>query len=687
MYLKRIIIFGLTFFILVNGSILHDVSGQQLEIPNWFRNTAGWWGDSIITDQEFVSSVEYLINLGLIDLQVTKPATNTNFENIPAWIKNNAKWWSDNQIANSDFVSGIESMINEGMIGTTAQKPTNLSNSFSIEKLPTEDGLKVTWKIKDSKKHAITSGNIFDGSDGNFDSTIFDHQTTLLFNEEGTFEYFDLIQPWASDIITISSSDLDVYRKALEQKRIAEELAASEQKRMLEELKVIQQQRIEEEHKKMAAELAASEQKKTAEELEFKNLSAISKQELETLIHKGKAFTFFKRWDDAFYYFDKALKIAPSSSEAQQGKDNAYNQIKEIESQIEKQNEILKNNPSDIKALSGKGYLLGTLQRFDEAIVYCDKALEIEPFEPQAMGCKYYISNAMGRYEDAIKYSDMLSFAGMGRENPEIILALYQLGKYDEIITVMENLEAKFGESSGEFTFQKYLLQGIIAEKQNKPEVEYYYKLANSIHPIINEQQIESLKASMYFGLKDYEKAIYYLEKLPEDTENVSYMKVIAYDELEKKSPITGINKVVSESGEKIEETVKEIQNSSPEGGCLIATATYGSELSPQVQQLRELRDNTLLQTNSGSTFLTGFNQFYYSFSPTIADWERQNPVFKESVKLAITPLLTSLSILNFVDLNSEESVLGYGIAIILLNVGMYFVAPAIVIVRIKQKF
>jgi len=55
-------------------------------------------------------------------------------------------------------------------------------------------------------------------------------------------------------------------------------------------------------------------------------------------------------------------------------------------------------------------------------------------------------------------------------------------------------------------------------------------------------------------------------------------------------------------------------------GGCLIATATFGSELAPQVQQLRELRDNTLLQTNSGSAFMESFNQFYYSFSPTIAD-------------------------------------------------------------------
>jgi len=122
-------------------------------------------------------------------------------------------------------------------------------------------------------------------------------------------------------------------------------------------------------------------------------------------------------------------------------------------------------------------------------------------------------------------------------------------------------------------------------------------------------------------------------------------------------------------------------------GGCLIATAAFGSELAPQVQQLRELRDNKLLQTNSGSAFMSGFNQFYYLFSPTIADWERESPIFKEAVKLTITPLLTSLSILNYVDMDSESEVLGYGISLILLNVGMYFAAPALLITRLNKRF
>jgi hypothetical protein len=83
---------------------------------------------------------------------------------------------------------------------------------------------------------------------------------------------------------------------------------------------------------------------------------------------------------------------------------------------------------------------------------------------------------------------------------------------------------------------------------------------------------------------------------------------------------------------------------------------------------------------------MTGFNQFYYSFSPTIADMERENKIFKETVKLAITPLLTSLSILNYVDIDSDEAMLGYGIGIILLNLGMYFVAPAMIIIKLKNK-
>ena len=118
-------------------------------------------------------------------------------------------------------------------------------------------------------------------------------------------------------------------------------------------------------------------------------------------------------------------------------------------------------------------------------------------------------------------------------------------------------------------------------------------------------------------------------------------------------------------------------------GGCLIATATYGSELSPQVQLLREIRDNQLLNTESGSAFMGTFNDIYYSFSPIIADYERENPYFKEAVKLAITPMISTLSLME--NANSESEVLSIGISVIMLNLGMYLGIPAVVIIGIRK--
>ena len=133
-------------------------------------------------------------------------------------------------------------------------------------------------------------------------------------------------------------------------------------------------------------------------------------------------------------------------------------------------------------------------------------------------------------------------------------------------------------------------------------------------------------------------------------------------------------------------QTVVSNEESAEEGGgCLIATATYGSELALEVQQLRELRDNQLLQTESGVAFMGTFNDIYYSFSPIIADYERENPYFKEAVKFAITPMITSLSLME--NAESESEVLSIGISVIVLNLGMYLGVPAIVIVGIKKKF
>ena len=133
------------------------------------------------------------------------------------------------------------------------------------------------------------------------------------------------------------------------------------------------------------------------------------------------------------------------------------------------------------------------------------------------------------------------------------------------------------------------------------------------------------------------------------------------------------------------EEVVSNEQSTEEGGGCLIATATYGSELALQVQQLRELRDNQLLQTESGTAFMETFNDIYYYFSPIVADYERENPLFKEAVKLAITPMISTLSLME--NAETESEVLSIGLSVIALNLGMYLGVPAIIIIEIRKRF
>ena len=111
-------------------------------------------------------------------------------------------------------------------------------------------------------------------------------------------------------------------------------------------------------------------------------------------------------------------------------------------------------------------------------------------------------------------------------------------------------------------------------------------------------------------------------------------------------------------------------------GGCLIATAAYGSELAPQVQMLREIRDSNLMQTNMGSSFVAGFNTVYYSFSPHVADAEREHPALRYMIMNLLAPMLHTLSVMEHAD--TESKVLAYGIAVILGNIMMYVGAPVL---------
>ena len=113
------------------------------------------------------------------------------------------------------------------------------------------------------------------------------------------------------------------------------------------------------------------------------------------------------------------------------------------------------------------------------------------------------------------------------------------------------------------------------------------------------------------------------------------------------------------------------------EGGCLIATAAHGTELAPQVQRLRKIRDGTLLTTESSRAFMASFGAAYYAFSPQVADLERENPALRNAAAALAAPMLLALQVAGAAEPGSEAGVVAYGILAVGLVAGMYVAAPA----------
>ena len=233
-------------------------------------------------------------------------------------------------------------------------------------------------------------------------------------------------------------------------------------------------------------------------------------------------------------------------------------------------------------------------------------------------------------------------------------------------------------------------MDDLISEKnQILDQAAYLNKLE-----ILNQEKIKSnvyqTEAIANFVVNDVELKIKFIEAMilsNEKSYTFAYSNTVENfnNDLSKFNESLNSFEIISQQSFESKSTEENITQQTEEGGgCLIATATYGSEMSQQVQQLRELRDNQLLQTESGTAFMSAFNDVYYSFSPIIADYERENPYFKEAVKLAITPMISTLSLME--NAETESEVLGIGLSVIVLNLGMYLGIPAIIIIGIKKR-
>ena len=135
----------------------------------------------------------------------------------------------------------------------------------------------------------------------------------------------------------------------------------------------------------------------------------------------------------------------------------------------------------------------------------------------------------------------------------------------------------------------------------------------------------------------------------------------------------------------------KQIPLSLRVSGCLIATATFGSELAPEVQFLRDFRDYKILQTFAGTSFMVAFNTWYYSFSPDVAQYEFIHPIMRSAAKFILYPLIWILkfgsAVFDLASFNQEGAVVVSGLSVSALLGAIYLAGPlAILRLRLPTK-
>jgi len=145
--MRSSIVLILSFSLIGSGILVPNSSAQDAQIPNWVKNVAGWWGSGDISENEFVTGIEYLINnnIILLDFVPCNDEIQSQYgdtKSIPDWIKNNANWWSENLIGDIDFINGLQYLIeykiikidNKKILGKISLEDIKFSPNWQVDK-------------------------------------------------------------------------------------------------------------------------------------------------------------------------------------------------------------------------------------------------------------------------------------------------------------------------------------------------------------------------------------------------------------------------------------------------------------------------------------------------------------------------------------------------------------------------
>ena len=136
------------------------------DVPSWVKQTAGWWSDGIMSDDEFLAAISYLIENDILTVDTSGVQTDTgtvesavvqeDADAVPSWVKQPAGWWSDGIMSDDEFLAAISYLIENDIL--TVDTSTDADDSIEVCKDVEDDIQIITWSLKPDNPPFGTNG-------------------------------------------------------------------------------------------------------------------------------------------------------------------------------------------------------------------------------------------------------------------------------------------------------------------------------------------------------------------------------------------------------------------------------------------------------------------------------------------------------------------------------------------------
>ena len=145
-----LLIFSITF----SFNLLEEASAEEQVIPSWIKLVAVWWGEDKISDQDFVNTLQYLVEKKILEVPLTvsvQPecgpalvldeitnecvihaesdtdgifldAVEEQQKTVVTLIKTTAFWWGEGKIADQDFIDALQYLVENNVLTIEPEK-------------------------------------------------------------------------------------------------------------------------------------------------------------------------------------------------------------------------------------------------------------------------------------------------------------------------------------------------------------------------------------------------------------------------------------------------------------------------------------------------------------------------------------------------------------------------------------